>query len=65
MQVQRGLRRGDPHSCYDLTEQLFKKGQIKEADLLAVKANVCKAELQVKEAKQAKIKANRAARADA
>ena len=45
---------------HGLTEQLFKTGQVKEADLLAVKANVQKADLQLKEAKQAKIKANRA-----
>jgi cobalt-zinc-cadmium efflux system outer membrane protein len=45
---------------HDLTERLFNTGQVKEADLLAVKANVHKADLQLKEAKQAKIKANRA-----
>ncbi len=43
-----------------LTESLYKTGQLKEADLLAVQANVQLAELQVKESKQAKIKANRA-----
>jgi cobalt-zinc-cadmium efflux system outer membrane protein len=50
-----GIRR-----LYGLTEQLFKTGQVKEADLMAVKANVQKADLQLKEAKQAKVKANRA-----
>jgi outer membrane protein, heavy metal efflux system len=50
-----GIRR-----LHGLTEQLFKTGQVKEADLLAVKANVQKADLQLKEARQAKIKANRA-----
>ena len=50
-----GIRR-----LFGLTEQLFKTGQVKEADLLAVKANVYKADLQLKEAKKAKIKANRA-----
>jgi cobalt-zinc-cadmium efflux system outer membrane protein len=50
-----GIRR-----LHDLTDRLFKTGQVKEADLLAVNANVQKADLQVKEAKQAKIKANRA-----
>ena len=38
----------------------LKQGSVKPADYLAVKANVQKAELNVKEAKQAKIKANRA-----
>jgi cobalt-zinc-cadmium efflux system outer membrane protein len=50
-----GIRR-----LYELTEQLYKNGQVKQADLLAVRANVEKADLQLKEAKQAKIKANRA-----
>jgi cobalt-zinc-cadmium efflux system outer membrane protein len=45
---------------YRLTDELYQAGQIKEADLLAVKANISKADLQVKESKQAKIKANRA-----
>jgi cobalt-zinc-cadmium efflux system outer membrane protein len=40
-------------------EQLFKAGQIREADVLAVRANLERAELQVREARQAKIKANR------
>jgi cobalt-zinc-cadmium efflux system outer membrane protein len=43
-----------------VTEKLFRDGQIQESDLLAVRTNVFKAELQVKESKQAKIKANRA-----
>ena len=38
----------------------MKEGNVKPADYLAVKANVQKAELNVQEAKQAKIKANRA-----
>ena len=54
-----GIRR-----LYALTDRLFKTGQVKEADLLAVNANVQKADLQVKEAKQAKIKANRALASD-
>ena len=52
-----GIRR-----LFVITEELVKKDQIKPADLEAVKASVMKAELQVKESKQAKIKANRAAR---
>jgi cobalt-zinc-cadmium efflux system outer membrane protein len=43
-----------------VTEQLYRDGQIQESDLLAVKTNVYKAELQVKESRVAKIKANRA-----
>jgi cobalt-zinc-cadmium efflux system outer membrane protein len=43
-----------------LIESLYKSGQLKESDLLAVRANVQLAELQVKESKQGKIKANRA-----
>jgi outer membrane protein, heavy metal efflux system len=50
-----GIRR-----LFSITEELVKKEQIKPADLEAVKASVMKAELQVKESKQAKIKANRA-----
>lgn len=42
------------------TEQLFRGGQVPEADVLAVRAKLELAELQVREAKQAKIKANRA-----
>ena len=41
-------------------EQLFSSGQIREADVLAVRAKLEMAELQVRESKQAKIKANRA-----
>ena len=41
-------------------EKLYKDGQIQESDLMAVKASLYKAELQVTESKQAKIKANRA-----
>ena len=41
-------------------EQLFKAGLIREADVLAVRAKLELAELQVRESKQAKIKANRA-----
>jgi cobalt-zinc-cadmium efflux system outer membrane protein len=41
-------------------EQLFRGGQIREADVLAVRAKLELAELQVREAKQAKVKANRA-----
>ena len=43
-----------------VTENSIGDGQIQESDLLAVKANVYKAQLQVKESKKAKIKANRA-----
>jgi cobalt-zinc-cadmium efflux system outer membrane protein len=43
-----------------VTEELFRTGQIQESDLDFVKANLYKAELQVKETRQAKIKANRA-----
>jgi len=43
-----------------ITEKLYRDGQIQESDLMAVKANVYKAELQVKESTQLKIKANRA-----
>ena len=48
------------HRIYDITDDLVKKGQNKPADLEAVKTSVHKAELQVKESRQAKIKANRA-----
>jgi cobalt-zinc-cadmium efflux system outer membrane protein len=41
-------------------ERLFRGGQIKEADVLAVRAKLEMAELQVRESKQARIKANRA-----
>jgi outer membrane protein, heavy metal efflux system len=42
------------------TEELYRTGQVKEADLLAVKAKLHQADLQLLEAKQAKTKANRA-----
>lgn len=43
-----------------VTQSLFDKGQVQESDLLAVKTEVQLSELQVKEAQQTKIKANRA-----
>jgi cobalt-zinc-cadmium efflux system outer membrane protein len=43
-----------------LTQELYSKGQVKISDVLAVKANVEKAQLQVRESKQAKLKANQA-----
>jgi outer membrane protein, heavy metal efflux system len=43
-----------------VTDELYQDGQIQESDLDAVKANVFKAQLQVKESKKAKIAANRA-----
>jgi len=43
-----------------ITENNYKAGQIQESDLMAIKASVYKAELQVKESKKAKIAANRA-----
>ena len=45
---------------YDLNKDLYDKGQLKLSDLLAIKANLEKAQLQVREAKAAKIKANQA-----
>jgi cobalt-zinc-cadmium efflux system outer membrane protein len=45
---------------HSLVEELYKKEQAKEADLLAVQVNVEKADLQLKQAMQTKIKANRA-----
>ncbi len=42
------------------TERLFDRGVIREAEVLAVRAKLEMAELQVRESKQAKIKANRA-----
>ena len=48
------------HQLLDRTERLFKGGQVKQADVLAIRAKLEIAELQVREAKQAKIKANRA-----
>jgi cobalt-zinc-cadmium efflux system outer membrane protein len=41
-------------------QQLFRGGEVKEADVLAVRAKLELAELQVRESRQAKIKANRA-----
>jgi cobalt-zinc-cadmium efflux system outer membrane protein len=43
-----------------LVQELYRAGQVKEADLLAVTVSVHKSELQLREARQAKIKANRA-----
>jgi outer membrane protein, heavy metal efflux system len=43
-----------------VTDELYQDGQIQESDLDAVKANVFKAQLQVKESRKAKIAANRA-----
>ncbi len=43
-----------------VTEELFRNGQIQESDLDAVKANLYKAQLQVRESRKAKIAANRA-----
>lgn len=42
------------------TEQLYRGGEVPEADVLAVRAKLEGAELQVRESRQAKIKANRA-----
>ncbi|MGP0067923.1 MAG: TolC family protein [Isosphaeraceae bacterium] len=44
----------------DRNERLFRAGEIREADVLAVRAKLEIAELQVRESRQAKIKANRA-----
>ncbi len=41
-------------------EQLYRGGEVKEADVLAVRAKLELAELQIRESRQAKIKANRA-----
>jgi outer membrane protein, heavy metal efflux system len=43
-----------------LNEVLLEKGVIKQADVLAIRANLEKAHLQIQESKQAKIKANQA-----
>ncbi len=43
-----------------VTEELYSNGQIQESDLDAVKANVYKTELQVRESRKAKVAANRA-----
>ena len=43
-----------------VTDELYSDGQIQESDLDAVKANVFKAQLQVRESTKAKIAANRA-----
>jgi cobalt-zinc-cadmium efflux system outer membrane protein len=51
----RGIR-----TLYARTEELYRREQVKEADLLAVKTKLNQADLQLKEARQAKIKANRA-----
>jgi outer membrane protein, heavy metal efflux system len=48
------------HELLGRTERLFRGGQIKEADVLAIRAKLEIAELQVREARQAKVKANRA-----
>jgi cobalt-zinc-cadmium efflux system outer membrane protein len=45
---------------YARTEELFNREQVKQADVLAVKIKVDQADLQLKEAQQAKLKANRA-----
>jgi cobalt-zinc-cadmium efflux system outer membrane protein len=45
---------------YARTEELYNRGQVKEADLLAVKTKIIQADLQLREARQTKIKANRA-----
>jgi outer membrane protein, heavy metal efflux system len=45
---------------YRLQEQLYQKGQAKLSDLLAIKANLERAQLQVRESKQAKLTANQA-----
>ncbi len=50
----KGIRR-----LLDRNERLFKAGLIREADVLAVRAKLEMAELQVRESSQAKIKANR------
>jgi outer membrane protein, heavy metal efflux system len=42
------------------TQELYDRGQVKESDLLAVKTKLYQADLGLLEAKQAKIKANRA-----
>jgi cobalt-zinc-cadmium efflux system outer membrane protein len=42
------------------TEELYERGQLRLADLLAVRTKVNQSDLQLKEARQAKIKANRA-----
>ena len=45
---------------YSLNKELYDRGQLKLADLLAIKANLEKAQLQVREARAAKVKANQA-----
>jgi outer membrane protein, heavy metal efflux system len=45
---------------HDRTEELYRRGQVRESDLLAVKTKMHQADLQLLEAKMAKIKANRA-----
>jgi cobalt-zinc-cadmium efflux system outer membrane protein len=45
---------------YEINKQLYDRGQLKLSDLLAIKANLERAQLQVRESKQAKLKANQA-----
>jgi cobalt-zinc-cadmium efflux system outer membrane protein len=45
---------------YRLNQELYQRGQVKISDVLAIKANLEKAQLQVRESKQAKLKANQA-----
>ena len=45
---------------YQLNRALYEQKQVKQADVLAIKANLEKAQLQVREAKQARLKANQA-----
>jgi outer membrane protein, heavy metal efflux system len=45
---------------YGLNKELYDRGQLRLSDLLAIKANLEKAQLQVRESKQAKLKANQA-----
>jgi cobalt-zinc-cadmium efflux system outer membrane protein len=45
---------------YRLNEELYRKGQLKISDVLAIKANLEKAQLQVRESKQAKLTAAQA-----
>lgn len=45
---------------YELQEHLYQQGQAKLPDVLALKADVERAQLQVRESKQAKLKANQA-----
>ena len=45
---------------YAKTEESYRKGQVRKADLLAVRVNLEKAQLQVRESRQAKATANQA-----